>query len=86
MKRRLIFICIAVLLLAGVWTPAGVAADTDHPIVMTILCDPDPELETGWTIPDLLFTIRNNGAEDYTLAFFMGLLLNAGACNPADHA
>ena len=67
MKRRLIFICIAVLLLAGVWTPAGVAADTDHPIVMTILCDPDPELETGGTIPDLLFTIRNNGAEDYTL-------------------
>ncbi len=67
MKRRLILICIAVLLLAGVWTPTGVAADADHPIVMTILCDPDPELETGGTIPDLLFTIRNTGKTDYTL-------------------
>ena len=67
MKRRLILICIAVLLLAGVWTPAGVAADADHPIVMTILCDPDPELEIGGTIPDLLFTIRNTGKTDYTL-------------------
>ena len=41
MKRRMLLICIAALLLAGVWTPAGVFADADHPISMTILIDPD---------------------------------------------
>ena len=69
MRRKLLLICISILLFAGVWIPAGVFADADHPITMTIQCDPDPELETGGTIPDLLFTIRNNGKEDYTLDF-----------------
>lgn len=67
MKRRMLLICIAALLLAGVWTPAGVFADADHPISMTILIDPDPELMGDGTIPDMLFTIRNSGSEDYTL-------------------
>ncbi len=67
MKKRLLLICIAVLLLAGVVPPAGVFADAGHPISMTIQIETDPELETAGTIPDLLFTIRNNGAEDYTL-------------------
>ncbi|MBR0508267.1 MAG: hypothetical protein IJJ86_06620, partial [Clostridia bacterium] len=68
MNRRIVsFICIAILLLAGLLKPAGVVADADHPITMTIVCDPMPELEGEGTIPDLLFTIRNEGAEDYTL-------------------
>lgn len=67
MKRRLILICIAILLLAGVQPVAGVFADADHPITMFIQIEPDPELETGGTVPDMLFTIRNSGKEDYTL-------------------
>ena len=69
MNRRIVsFICIAVLLLAGALTPAGAAAEGDHPITMTITCDPMPELEGAGTIPDLLFTLRNNGEQDYTLS------------------
>ncbi len=67
MKRRLILICIAFLLLAGVRPIAGVFADADHPITMFIQIENDPELESGGTVPDMLFTIRNSGTEDYTL-------------------
>ncbi len=67
-NRRIVsFICIAVLLLAGLVLPARAKAEGEHPITMTITCDPMPELEGEGTIPDLLFTIRNGGAEDYTL-------------------
>ena len=67
MKRTLLLICITVILLAVIPLPAGGFADGDHPITMTVTVDPDPELEEGGTVPDLLFTIRNNGTSDYTL-------------------
>ena len=67
MKKKLLLICIAVCLLIGVISPVGGVADDKHPITMTITVDPDPELEEGGTIPDLLFTIRNTGSTDYTL-------------------
>ena len=67
MRRKLLLICIAILLLAGVTPFAGSFADGDHPIVLLIQCETDPELETDGVIPDLLFTIRNTGTEDYTL-------------------
>ena len=66
MKRRLLLICIAILLFAGVIPTAGVFADTDHPIILSIQTEEEPELETAGTIPDLLFTIRNTGDTDYT--------------------
>ena len=66
-KRFVIVICILGLLLASFVSLAGGFADGDHPITMTVVCDPDPELEEGGTIPDLLFTIRNTGTTDYTL-------------------
>ena len=68
MKKRIaILICILSILFAGISLPAGGFADGDHPITLTITCDPDPELEEGGTIPDLLFTIHNTGTSDYTL-------------------
>ena len=67
MKRRLLLIFIAILLFAGVIPTAGVFADTDHPIILSIQTEEEPELETAGTIPDLLFTIRNTGDTDYTL-------------------
>ena len=66
MKRILILITLAVML-AGILLPAGTFADGEHPITLEITCDPMPELEGEGTIPDLLFTIRNNSKEDYTL-------------------
>lgn len=68
MKRILILILTGALLFAGLSLPAPGAADGDHPITLSITCDPVPELECAGTIPDLLFTIRNNGAADYTLS------------------
>ncbi len=67
MKRILLYTVIAALLLAGLVLPAGAAADGNHPITLTITCDPVPELEKAGTIPDLLFTIRNESEADYTL-------------------
>ena len=67
MKRTLIPILILALLIAGLSLPAVSTAEDDHPITLTITCDPVPELEGAGTIPDLLFSIRNNGTEDYTL-------------------
>ena len=67
MKRTLIPILILALLIAGLSLPAASTAEDDHPITLTITCDPVPELEGAGTIPDLLFSIRNNGTEDYTL-------------------
>ena len=66
MKRILIFFCV-VALLAGLCLPARGAAEDDHPITLSITCDPEPELEGDGVIPDLLFTIRNTGDTDYTL-------------------
>ena len=68
MKRILILILTAALLFAGLSLPAPGAADGDHPITLSITCDPVPELEGAGTIPDLKFTIRNNSASDYTLS------------------
>ena len=67
MKRTLILILCAALLTAGLFLPAIGAAEGDHPITLTITCDPVPELEGAGSIPDLLFTIRNNGTDDYTM-------------------
>ena len=67
MKRILLLICITAVLLAGLMLPAGVFADGDHPIKLTITCDPMPELEGDGTIPVLLFTIRNESEADYIL-------------------
>ena len=67
MKRILIPILLAALLFAGLSLPAQSAAEDEHPITLTITCDPVPELEGAGTIPDLLFTIRNNSDYDYTL-------------------
>ena len=64
-KRIVSFIC--VLLLAALLLPAGGFADGNHPITLTVVCDPEPELEGEGTIETLLFTIRNTGNEDYTL-------------------
>jgi len=65
LKRIVSFIC--VLLLAALLLPAGGFADGNHPITLTVVCDPEPELEGEGTIETLLFTIRNTGNEDYTL-------------------
>ena len=67
MKRILILMCIAALLLAGWILPAGGFADGAHPITFTVVCDPVPELEGDGTIESLLFTIRNESQTDYTL-------------------
>ncbi len=67
MKRIVSMILLAALLFTGLSFPANSAAESDHPITLTITCDPAPELEGEGTIPDLLFTIRNTGSEDYTL-------------------
>ena len=67
MKRIVSMILLATLLFTGLSFPANSAAESDHPITLTITCDPAPELEGEGTIPDLLFTIRNAGSEDYTL-------------------
>ncbi len=67
MKRILLLICTAAILLTGILLPAGVVADGDHPITMTITCDPMPEIEGDGTIPSLLFTIRNESENDYLL-------------------
>ncbi len=66
MKRFVIFFC-AVALLAGLCLSAPAAAEEDHPITLTVTCDPEPELEGDGVIPNLLFTIRNTGDTDYTL-------------------
>ena len=65
LRRIVSFIC--VLLLAALLLPAGGFADGEHPITLTVVCDPEPELEGAGTIPTLLFTIRNTGEQDYTL-------------------
>ena len=65
--KRIVYFMLAVLLLAGALLPAGVFADGDHPITLTITCENVPELEGDGTIPDLLFTIRNESEADYTL-------------------
>ncbi len=67
MKRIVSMILLFALLFTGLSFPAQSVADSDHPITLTITCDPAPELEGEGTIPDLLFTIRNTGSEDYTL-------------------
>ena len=67
MKRILLLICTAAFLLTGILLPTGVVADGDHPITMTITCDPMPEIEGDGTIPSLLFTIRNESENDYLL-------------------
>ena len=67
MKRILLLICTAAILLTGILVPAGVFADGDHPIKLTITCDPVPELEGDGTIPTLLFTIRNESESNYIL-------------------
>jgi hypothetical protein len=67
MKRILLLICTAAILLTGILLPTGVFADGDHPITLTITCDPVPELEGDGTIPSLLFTIRNESDQDYLL-------------------
>ena len=67
MKRIVSMILLAALLITGLSFPAESRAESDHPITLTITCDPTPELEGEGTIPDLLFTIRNTGKEDYTL-------------------
>ena len=65
LKRIMSFICI--LLLAALVLPAGGFAEGNHPITLTVVCDPEPELEGAGTIETLLFTIRNTGDADYTL-------------------
>lgn len=65
--KRIWMLILAVVLLAGAFLPAGVSADGEHPITLTITCENVPELEGEGTIPELLFTIRNTSAEDYTL-------------------
>ncbi len=68
MKRRIaILICILALLLAGTIVPAGGFADGEHPITLSITVDPMPELEGEGTVPDMLFTIFNDSASDYTM-------------------
>ena len=67
MKRIPILILCFALLLAGLSLPAVSVAEDDHPITLTITCDPVPELEGAGTIPDMLFTMRNTGTEDYTM-------------------
>ncbi len=67
MKHRLIWIMIGIVLLTGLFAPVGVFADGDHPITLTVTCDPAPELEGEGEIPELLFTIRNESDADYTL-------------------
>ena len=65
MKRFWVFLLIAILLSGAL--PVSGFADGEHPITLEITCDPLPELEGDGTIPDLLFTIRNNSDKDYTL-------------------
>ncbi len=65
--RRSFLICIMILLLMGVLPAMSVVADGNHPITMTVVCDPDPELTGDGVIPELLFTIRNTSTTDYTL-------------------
>ena len=67
MKRIVSMILLFALFLTGLSFPANSVAESDHPITLTITCDPAPELEGEGTIDDLLFTIRNTGSEDYTL-------------------
>jgi len=67
MKRIVILILLAALLMTGLSFPAHSTAESDHPITLTITCDPMPEIEDEGTIPELLFTIRNTGEEEYTL-------------------
>ena len=67
MKRIVTWILLAALFWTGLSFPAESRAESDHPITLTIKCDPAPELEGAGTIPDLLFTIRNTGDEDYTI-------------------
>jgi hypothetical protein len=55
------------LLAAGLVFAVSASADDAHPITLTVACDPAPELEGDGTIPELLFTIRNESQSDYTL-------------------
>lgn len=67
MKRIRTMLLAAMLLLTGLVLPVGGFADGEHPITLTVSCDPVPELEGDGTIPALLFTIRNESQADYTL-------------------
>lgn len=65
MKRRFAWFLIA-LLLANVFASVSFATG-EHPISLSILADPNCELETEGTVPFLTFTIRNHSDASYTL-------------------
>ncbi len=67
MKRIACMALALALLMAGLVLPVPASADDAHPITLTVACDPAPELEGDGTIPELLFTIRNESQSDYTL-------------------
>ncbi len=68
MKRWTAYILIG-LLLAGTfgWIGPFAAAQTEHPITLTITPDPAAELEGDGTVSYLTFTLHNSSAKAYTL-------------------
>ena len=66
-KRFWILIFTAVIALSGLVRPVGGFAEDEHPITLSITCDPMPELEGEGVVPEMKFTIRNSSDADYML-------------------